>query len=315
MFGFKVLAALVGSGGAIASAGVALVSRQPAKLQLCAPTQAPVREIHGTSYYVDDRRSVRDAILFEANRRSVRQIDSFHKSLGQLSDAAVSGDGIGASCATDSLLQWVDGGALLGSADSRQARSQRRWSAAAMSLVSIKLWPFLTANQRVKVSAYLHRLSHMVRAEAEADAVRNNHLYWAAITYAAAGRLGGHQALTDEAVRICRLATLELTEAGSLPLEDKRGARAREYNGFALFPLAVMAVLENQANCSPDALTPLVRYLQANGSTIDSKFKRWAFILDVPVETDGNAQFYAYGGGDLKLTAQSLRDLRKAITP
>ena len=70
------------------------------------------------------------------------------------------------------------------------------------------------------------------------DRIRNNHLYWAGLAYGAIGVLTQDTALFERAVTICRDAIAMMTPQGSFPLEDARGTKAIDYNGFALFSLS-----------------------------------------------------------------------------
>ncbi len=290
----------------------------------CPSPPPAVVNIPGVAYYADARHSVRDEGLFQLNRDAMAPLDGYLAQIGHMSDAFLRGDVDAGRCALAWLTAWAKAGALLGEPTSgAQARSQRRWSAAAMALSAFKAWDAASETDRAALRPYFRQLAAAVRQDAAVDNLRNNLLYWAGLAAMASARITDDASPSRWAVEICRDAVAGLTPRGSLPLEDLRGERAIDYNGFALFPLSVIAAF-NQGRvgdgatapgCSAAALRPLARYVLAQRDRTSDRFLRWAPFMGVDVALEPGALFYAYGGGFLPLLAGRIAALARAERP
>lgn len=270
----------------------------------CPEPYRAASQVPGIAYYKDGARVRRDESRFQENRDLLAEIDTYLAELGKMSDRALEGDAAAGQCALSWLVAWA-GEDALASAPNRQARSQKRWTAAAMGLNALKLWPQADAEQRRLLRGYLDGLAGDIEEEVRRDGVTNNHLYWAGLHYAVVGALGSAER-RREAIAICRDALSSLTAHGSLPLEDRRGARAVNYNGFALFPLALIARLVEDGECKPEQLAPLAEYITRNSDETDNAFMRWAPILGSDIDLPDRYLSYRYAGGDLNLLDEVL---------
>ena len=279
----------------------------------CEIPPVPVVNIPGTAYYTDPTRSVRDEELFLQNREQLRALDDYLIPVARMTDNYLKGDSAAGQCALTWLTAWADGRALLGEPTTAQSRSQRRWSASSMSLSALKAWDAASESQRARMRDYFGRLVKSLEADAVVDRIRNNHLYWAGLAYGAIGTLNQNTALFDRAVGICRDAVASMTPQGSLPLEDARGTKAIDYNGFALFPLSVISVMnQGRPGCTNAELRPLANHILANRSQTTDKFLRWVPFMKMDVPLDSRVLFYSYGGGHLPLVAEHLPRITSA---
>lgn len=284
----------------------------------CSAPPPVIVNIPGVAYYTDARHSTRDQTLFQLNREALGPLDHYLARVARMSDAFVQGDGEAGRCTLAWLTTWAKEGALLGEPTAgAQARSQRRWSAAAMTLSALKVWDAASEGDRAILRSYVSRLAQAVQRDATADKLRNNLLYWAGLVDIASAWLTGDTQLRDQAVAICRDAIASFTPAGSLPLEDLRGARAIDYNGFALFPLSVIATLNgtHASGCSAAELRPLAGYVLAHRDGTSDQFLRWAPFMGMDAALRPEALFYSYGGGSLHLVAEKLAALALARSP
>jgi hypothetical protein len=298
------------------SAGMMFVSGEA--MAACPAPPPPVVNIPGVAYYTDAKHSVRDEALFQANREQLEPLDQYLANLARMSDAYLRGEREAGQCTLTWLAAWAKEGALLGEPTAGpQARSQRRWSAAAMAIAALKVWDVNPNPERTALQAYFRRLAQAVQSDTKVDNVRNNLLYWAGLVGIASARLTGDAAMRDWAVGVCRSAITTLTPQGSLPLEDLRGDRAVDYNGFALFPLSVIATLNggHTPGCAPADLQPLAHYVLDQRARTSDKFLRWAPFMGTDVAIKPEAMFYAYGGGHLPSVAVKLAALSRQPLP
>jgi len=296
----------------------ALIGLVHSPVAACPVPPAAVVEVPGIAFYTDARRSVRDPALFAANRQAMAPIDRYLGQIGRSSDAFLRGDQAAGRCTLVWLAAWAQAGALLGEPTSdRQARTERRFSVAAMALTALKVWDLASKGDRAVLQPYFRRLAVAVDQDAAQDRLSNNLLYWSGLVGMAIARLTGEARLAARAIAICRAATAGLTPRGSLPLEDRRGDRAIYYNGFALFPLSVMATLSgnHEPGCTVEDVQPLAHYVLANRNRTSDQFLRWAPFLGISVAMSPAALFYRYGGGSLDLVAKRLAAIARAPLP
>ena len=282
-------------------------------LAQCEPPPPPIVNISGTAYYTDPNRSVKDEELFLQNHEQLRALDDYLIRVARMTDNHLKGDSAAGQCAVTWLVAWSNGGALLGEPTTAQSRSQRRWSAASMSLSALKAWNVAGERERGSLRSFFAGLARSMEVDAVVDRIRNNHLYWAGLAYGAIGVLTQDTALFERAVTICRDAIAMMTPQGSFPLEDARGTKAIDYNGFALFPLSVISVMnEDRHGCNNAELRRSADYILANRSRTNDQFLRWVPFMRMDVTLDSSVLFYAYGGGYLPLIADRLPTLISA---
>lgn len=284
----------------------------------CPAPPPAVNSPPGVAYYTDSMHSDRDQALFQLNRAALAPLDRYLADVARMSDAHLKGDKDAASCTLSWLTAWANERALLGEPTSgKQARSQRRWSAAAIAISALKVWDAAPEGDRSILRPYILRLAQAVQQDAATDKARNNLLYWAGLVDMVSALLTNNTQLHERAVVICRDAIASLTPQGSLPLEDSRGPRAIDYNGFALFPLSLIATLNGGRvpGCSVAGLQPLAHYVLSNRDHTSDLFLRWAPFMGVDVALQPAALFYSYGGGSLSLAAAKLAAVAGNGTP
>ena len=287
-------------------------------LAACPASPPAVVNVPGVAYYTDARHSVRDQTLFQLNRLGLEALDQYLAGIALASDGFLRGDREAGRCTLAWLTAWAKEGALLGEPTAgAQARSQRRWSAAAMTLSTLKVWNIASEGDRAILKPYVRRLAQAVQQDITVDRPRNNLLYWAGLVDMASAWLTGDVQLSDQSIVICRNAIASFTPQGSLPLEDLRNARAIDYNGFALFPLSVIATLngDHAPGCSIASLQPLAQYVLAHREGTSDAFLRWAPFMRINIALKPDALFYSYGGGTLPLVAEKLADVARATLP
>jgi poly(beta-D-mannuronate) lyase len=101
------------------------------------------------------------------------------------------------------------------------------------------------SDRRHDIAAWLHRLAADMRNFYDAlpptSTVKlNNHRYWAGYAAAAAAVITGDKGLLTWAADSFKVGVCAVDDAGSLPLELRRGARALGYMFYAMGPLVMI---------------------------------------------------------------------------
>ncbi|UXS42878.1 hypothetical protein FY150_24515 [Agrobacterium tumefaciens] len=151
----------------------------------------------------------------------------------------------GTECAMGVLRQWATAHALIDATTPDAKLTRARVLAEISGLVAA--WGVAGDLDRQKsVTDWLNIMADdtMVFFDVEAGprSARNNHRYWAALALATVGSLTGDQNKIDWARQSYRIGVCQVTEDGTLPLEMRRGALARNYHLYAFRPLAATFV-------------------------------------------------------------------------
>jgi poly(beta-D-mannuronate) lyase len=214
---------------------------------------APMRDLNGVSFYVDEHKSVIDPDLQEQNQAALRPLRAFVKEITRLADGWMvsrPADARFAALAMGALARWAAGGALLGAVN-QQGAYEREWTLGSLALAYLKLReaPAIDAEARAERATIDRWLCAVARAieppyeRAGKTSSRNNHAYWTGLAVGAAGIACQDRALFDWGIARARIGIAQVGADGILPLELARERRALHYHVFALAPLVMLAEL------------------------------------------------------------------------
>lgn len=213
----------------------------------CPAVPPSVKDLKLERFYNDGAGSIVDPAKMEEHKAETAPLTAFVGYITKQADRANSqrsGPLDTARCALSWIKGWADGGAYLGSMDSKQSEAQRRWDLAGTALAYVKLKRFATAEDRVAIEPWLIKCADAARAHFDdAGIKRNNHWYWMGLAAAAVGIAADSDKHGQMAKSIFEDAMMAVTPDGTLPLEMAREARALHYHVFALEPLVVLAEL------------------------------------------------------------------------
>jgi poly(beta-D-mannuronate) lyase len=120
-------------------------------------------------------------------------------------------------------------------------------AAFALSYLQLAELPGNHAVERAAIEAWFTRLAEdtikFMEGRPEAPSSRANHRYWNGLGVAAAGIASNQRRLFDWGMASYRLGIEQVEADGVLPLELKRGKRARDYHLYAVAPLVMLAEL------------------------------------------------------------------------
>jgi len=220
---------------------------------------------------VDRARSIVDPARVTRNRRLQAPLLAFTRRLAQLAEAhrqGARGPVDPGAQAIDWLDAWASADALA-IAPNRQSAYIRTWRAAELGLVFGLVRDAAGADARTRIAAWLGRLAARVAERflpwplgaAPSIDRRNNHLCWAGAAAAAIATAVDDDALLDWAVAIADHVAGSADEAGSLPLERRRGALALHYHAFSLSGLATIEACAqaNGRTLAADAVAGMAR--------------------------------------------------------
>jgi poly(beta-D-mannuronate) lyase len=210
----------------------------------------PIRDLTGTSYYIDPHRSVADPALRAKNQAAFAPLRAFVARIADLADRwTVSRPAAPADAvhAIQALAAWARGGALLGAVN-QQGQYERQWTLAGLALAYLRVRdaPGVAAAERLSVERWLVNVARAVMpnyGHAGRMSSANNHAYWAGLAVAAAGAAAQDHALYDWGLGQARIGIAQVRADGFLPLELERRALALHYHLFALAPLVMTAEL------------------------------------------------------------------------
>ena len=153
-------------------------------------------------------------------------------------------------CAARHLITWAEADAL-SDMQSHTANQNRGQFLASFALAWLQIRDKVyDGNDRALVEHWISRMadSTMIYMETrkEKRSGQNNHRYWAGLATAASGIVTNRCELYRWGVGALDLAISQVDDNGYLPFELERGQRALEYHMFALGPLLMLAVLEQQ---------------------------------------------------------------------
>jgi poly(beta-D-mannuronate) lyase len=218
----------------------------------CDTPGAPVISLDVQSKYKQDEASKAtiDEEAEEAYSEAVEPLREYAKNLVRISNAYVKSDPkntAAATCTLTWLNHWAAADAMT-AMRSKQARFNlgQALGGFALAYLQIRNAPGLAEDQKKRVEAWLKTLGLQIQEFMDGNkevSGRNNHRYWAGLSAAAAGIASGDKRLTDWGIDSARIGLAQITPDGTLPLEVKRGKRARDYHIFAAQPLVATAEL------------------------------------------------------------------------
>jgi len=231
-------------------------SAQPEPRGTPALEMAPMRDLNGVSFYVDDHKSVIDPDLREQNQAALRPLRAFVKEVTRLADGWMvsrPADARYADLAAGALARWAAGGALLGAVN-RQGAYEREWTLGSLALAYLKIRdaPGVDAAARAShasrtmIDRWLCAVATAVQPPYERagkTSSANNHAYWTGLAVGAAGVACQDRALLDWGIARARIGIAQVGADGLLPLELARERLALHYHVFALAPLVMLAEL------------------------------------------------------------------------
>lgn len=279
-----------------------LLFPQTSRAEDCPAVPPPVVDLTIDRYYEDGAGSVVEPIRMEAHKAQVAPLKEFTGTVTRLADRAHrqrSSPADTIACAVTWLRSWAQGGAYLGTMNSKQAEAQRKWDLAGTSLAYVKLRKWATPEDRAAIEPWLTKWADAARAAFDDPGVkRNNHWYWLGLAQMGAAlatndvqRWQAAKAIFDDGLR-------DIAPDGTLPLELAREGRALHYHVFATEPLVIMAEIaavrgEDWYAPNGGALHRLVA-ITAKGLAEPSVFDKLAGVPQQrPVKTGyGWAQLY-----------------------
>jgi poly(beta-D-mannuronate) lyase len=216
---------------------------------------APVVDVEGVSFYVDDARSIADPELERRNREALGPLRSFVRAVVGLADAwstseqfdPAMADPALAWSAIEALARWAEAGALLGAVN-HQGAYEREWSLGSLALAYLKVRQAPVSSDRPdsrnSIQAWFRAIAARVEPDYERPGLKssaNNHAYFAGMALAAVGIASDDRRLFDWGIARARIGIAQIDAAGCLPLERERGRLALHYHVFALGPLVMLA--------------------------------------------------------------------------
>jgi poly(beta-D-mannuronate) lyase len=223
-------------------------------IEACPPTPAAIVNLTAQSGYVPGKwnEPVPELVAaFEAATRPLHgylsRLVSFANISSQLSGPARTAT---RDCAIRWMTDWAQQGALLGELSVPVGQYERRSAVEVLSEVYLQLY----AGEREPplppepVARWLHAMADHLKDEYRENASeKNNHFYYAGLTALAAGTVLKDRALYAWGVHRIEAGLKDVTPAGDLPLELKRGGVALYYHAFSARVL-VQAAMFMQAN-------------------------------------------------------------------
>jgi poly(beta-D-mannuronate) lyase len=218
----------------------------------CDTPDAPVITLDTQSKYKQDdaQRATIDEEAEETYSEAVEPLRVYGRNLVKTANAYVKSNPkntAAAACTLTWLDAWASANAMT---DMRSKQAQfnlsRALSGFALAYMQIRNAPGLADDQKRRVESWLRTLGRQVVEPMDKNkgtSGRNNHRYWAGLGATAAGVASDDKQLTRWGIDSARIGIAQVTPDGTLPLELKRGKRARDYHIFAAEPLVTIAEL------------------------------------------------------------------------
>lgn len=233
---------------------------RPIKDFLCPPVPEPVTDMgaYQSRYDPSDPTQSRvDKRRVEAMAEREGRLKAFATQLSRLADMKVasnSDEPAVTRCVWSQLATWADAGALLANVE-RNDRVGRRvvtmmqaWQVTTYAAVALKLSDPREAEirqARTRALAWIRGLIGSAMAEAAAAGPANrlsaNHLYWVGVAAAFTSALSQDKEMEVFALQALRQGLKDVTPAGALGSEMRRGPRSQMYQIFGTLPLTMLA--------------------------------------------------------------------------
>ncbi|MBJ6127876.1 alginate lyase family protein [Microvirga splendida] len=218
----------------------------------CDTPAAPVITLDTQSKYKQDdtQRATIDEDAEETYSEAVEPLRAYGRNLVRIANAYVKSNPkntAAAACTLTWLDAWASANAMT---DMRSKQAHFNLGQAlggfALAYLQVRNAPGLATDQKQRVEAWLKKLGQKLVGfmdKNKAMSGRNNHRYWAGLGATAAGLASDDKVLTRWGLDSVRIGLAQITPDGTLPLEMKRGKRARDYHIFAAEPLVTAAEL------------------------------------------------------------------------
>lgn len=225
---------------------------QPEPAYECDAPGTPVITLETQSKYkqTDRSRATIDESANEDYVKTLVPLRAYAKGLVKISNDYVRSNPnnpAAAACALDWLEHWASANAMT---DMRSKQAMFNLSQTlggfALAYLQIRNAPDLREEQKERVESWLRTLGRQVVNSKDNNlevSGRNNHRYWAGLAAAASGIAADDELLVDWGRDSARIGLSQITPEGTLPLEIKRGKRARDYHIYAAEPLVATAEL------------------------------------------------------------------------
>ncbi|MBM1174190.1 alginate lyase family protein [Microvirga arabica] len=218
----------------------------------CGTPDAPVVTLDTQSKYKQDdaQRANIDEDAEESYSEAVEPLRVYGRNLVRIANAYVKSNPKNTAAASCTLI-WLDAWASAKAmTDMRSKQAHFNLGQAlggfALAYLQVRNAPGLANDQKQRVEAWLKTLGQQIVGfmdKNDAASSRNNHRYWAGLGATAAGLASDDKQLIRWGLDSARVGLAQITPDGTLPLEIKRGKRARDYHIFAAEPLVTTAEL------------------------------------------------------------------------
>ncbi|MGH9598255.1 MAG: alginate lyase family protein [Terracidiphilus sp.] len=203
-----------------------------------------------SGFYADSKGSIIDPVKWKAYAESSGPV----KNLGNLAvNAADAFQATGSRQAAECVLKLektaATDQALTGKMSSNQAYFVQGWvvGALAIALLKVRDSGVIDSADMKLISGWMKTVSRQTmeyydrRDAASPGGNGNNHLYWAGVQVGAVAIAANDRKLFDWAIAAYRNGIRQITPAGTLPEEMRRGQRALHYHLYAAAPLVYIA--------------------------------------------------------------------------
>jgi poly(beta-D-mannuronate) lyase len=218
----------------------------------CDAPDAPVVTLDTQSKYKQDdtQRATIDEDAEETYSEAVEPLRAYGRNVVKVANAYVKSNPkntAAAACTLTWLDAWASAKAMT---DMRSKQAHFNLGQAlggfALAYLQIRNAPGLASDQKQRVESWLKNLGQQLVGfmdKNKATSGRNNHRYWVGLGATAAGLASDDKQLIRWGLDSARIGLAQITPDGTLPLEMKRGKRARDYHIFAAEPLVTTAEL------------------------------------------------------------------------
>ena len=223
-------------------------------IDACPPTPAAIVNLTAQSGYVPGKWNEPVPELVAAFEAATRPLHSYLSRLVSFANVSTQLNGAARTatrdCAIRWMTDWAQQGALLGELSVPVGQYERRSAVEVLSEVYLQLY----AGEREPplppepVARWMHAMAYHLMEEYRENALeKNNHFYYAGLAAVAAGTVLKDRALYAWGVHRFEAGLKDVTAAGDLPLELKRGGVALYYHAFSARVL-VQTAMFMQAN-------------------------------------------------------------------
>lgn len=220
----------------------------------CPKPPQPVGQLELASKYGKDgpQRDTVDRKAEKKYKAQMKPVNDYMKTVVREAERYTEkGDSAAAECALTWLHVWAEGKALL-EMENETAQFKRATTVSGLAFALMQVEPAVAEDKRLPVvKDWLSKLAHGTKdyySASTKNSAKNNHRYWSGLATAATAVLTGERDLFDWGMDAYKNGVCGATPEGALPLEVKRGTKARGYQLFAL-----------------SALVPLGKIAEANG--------------------------------------------------